>query len=297
MSSGISNPSEIFNPQAKLLANLDRFTEWKKTGDTIPVSTEISWSNACNAKCPWCFYVNHAGKQRHSADFIDAEVMKRALTEMREAGVRAVTLTGGGEPTIHPKFEEMTEHAHNLGFRLGIFTNGYKKIAHPEWFDWIRITVTDLFIVPENATLYAEKTYTGVNFNLCEENKNQLEKMCILAKERKAHYFKVFLTPYKFEDYMRPHSYNVCYGHAFTPFIWHNGDVTVCGYHFLRPDIYSFGNLYKNTFKEIWFGARRQAMVKKGVPVIKECQHCCKNNEINKLLANVKAPVKFPEFI
>lgn len=322
-----AKPEDIFNPQSKLLNHPDRLAEWTKKGDTVPISVEISWSNACNARCPWCFYVNHDTKQKHSAEFIDSAVMMRAFDEMHEMGVKAITLTGGGEPTVHPKFEEMVEHAHNLGFRLGIFTNGYKKIQHPEWFDWIRITVTDLFTVPENATFYAGRTYTGVNFNLCKENETQLENLCLLARDRKAHYFqvrpalaarwdlqkeikipdhikkhetenfKVFLTPYKFEDYTQPHPYTICYGHHFTPFIWHNGDVTVCGYHFLKPDTYRFGNLYQQSFHEIWFSERRQKMITQGVPVIKDCQHCCKNNEINKLLANVKSPVKFPDFI
>ena len=44
----LSLGTDIFNPQAKVLANSDRVMEFLETGNTAPVLVEIDPSNACN---------------------------------------------------------------------------------------------------------------------------------------------------------------------------------------------------------------------------------------------------------
>ena len=43
--------SDIFNPQAKVMANVDRVVEFVETGNTAPVLIEVVPSNACNHAC------------------------------------------------------------------------------------------------------------------------------------------------------------------------------------------------------------------------------------------------------
>jgi len=49
--------------------------------------------------------------------------------------------TGGGEPTLHPKFDEAVRHAHSVGFKIGVCTNGSRlsKIKTWDLFSWVRL--------------------------------------------------------------------------------------------------------------------------------------------------------------
>ena len=47
----LNDGSLIFNPQAKIFANIDRVIEHIETGYTAPVLVEVDPSNACNHAC------------------------------------------------------------------------------------------------------------------------------------------------------------------------------------------------------------------------------------------------------
>lgn len=59
---------------------------------------------------------------RPSAELSTVE-WKKVICFYRACGVRHITFTGG-EPTTREDLPELIEHAHNLGFTLGIVTNG-----------------------------------------------------------------------------------------------------------------------------------------------------------------------------
>jgi MoaA/NifB/PqqE/SkfB family radical SAM enzyme len=48
----------------------------------------------------------------------------RVIREMKNAGVVALNLCGGGEPLLHPQFEEILAEALGLGLQVGVTTNG-----------------------------------------------------------------------------------------------------------------------------------------------------------------------------
>lgn len=308
-----------FAPRDKLLLHPERLTAFNLGEDFAPVLVEISPTNLCNAKCPWCFYVSGEYKQRHSNESIGLSTLMAALEDMQYMGVEAVTWTGGGDPSVYAGIDQAIAWAHDRGLEQGMFTNGYKPIQQPELLKWVRLTVTEKFTVPKSASFYASKTRTGVNFNLTADNAKYLQAMVEQARDAGVHYFQVrpaladradlqkpvvlpdwihdyatdkfeiVATPYKFDDYMKPHGYPKCHGHQFVPFIWHNGDVAVCAYHFGREQ-FTFGNLNRESFRDIWWSykSRRYKMIRDGVPVIADCQHCCKNHEINKGLAAIR---------
>lgn len=304
-------------PQLKLFCHSKEMADFISKGRTDnPVNVEISPNNFCNANCPWCFYRISNYKVKHSREEINIDVLKAALTELAAMGCKAISWTGGGEPSIYSHFDEAAEFAHKLGFKQGLFTNGYKAIAKPELFEWIRISLTDKLEIPPTAKIYSSKTKTGINLNLTPENAVEIERLIKSAKEAGVKYFQirpalaetvdkqkkvelpphlktynennftVLLTEYKFDDYTKGHGYGICHGHNLVPFIWHNGDVNVCAYHFAK-DEYIFGNLNKQSFKQIWLGEKRKKMILDGIKVSSMCQHCCKNHEINKVMYNL----------
>lgn len=123
------------DPAAKLFQHLDRLQGLKKGLRLPPVNVEIDLSNRCSLGCEWChFAFTHtrgplAGKREKPAgaiaggDLMDVGLAKSIVDQLAEAGVLSVTWTGGGEPTLHPAFDEIVEYA-DLKLHQGIYTHG-----------------------------------------------------------------------------------------------------------------------------------------------------------------------------
>ena len=63
--------SDIFNPQAKVIANLDRALEYFRAGNTSPVQVEIDPSNVCNHSCNFCLsaHIHFEEREGNKTDF------------------------------------------------------------------------------------------------------------------------------------------------------------------------------------------------------------------------------------
>lgn len=98
---------------------------------------------------------------------------------------------------------------------------------------------------------------------------------------------KAVINLYKFNDLVSDieRDYKVCYGHQFCPCIGATGDVWVCT-HLRNIDGYSFGNIKRNSFSKIWNGTKRQKVIDR--IDLSKCQQYCRNNEINKVLYQLK---------
>ncbi len=311
--------SSEFNPTAKLLAHPQHVAafiahDWQQA----PVSVEILPTNECNAVCPWCFFADGAqNRLTHvHGDRLDYQALQRCLQDLAYSGVESVVWSGGGEPSIYEHIDTAIDLAADLGLKQGIFTNAYKAIRSPKKLQWVRITITEKHVITKHVEEYAKKTKVGVNFNLCAENQSQLLPMLLQARAAGASYFqvrpalaenwrqqmvvempenlllyqtpefRVMLTPYKFDDYLKPHGYKHCHGHRIVPTIHANGDVATCAYHF-QKEPFTFGNITRESWSAIWSGERRQKMLYDGIEVIDACQHCCKLHETNKALSTL----------
>ncbi|NLL11719.1 MAG: radical SAM protein [Methanomicrobiales archaeon] len=104
----------------KLIYHPDRVAQWLSTGDCPPVYVEIGLTNRCNHRCIFCA-LDWLEKK---PVFIDADVLKERLTEMKDFGVRSVMFAGEGEPLMHPQAAEIIEHAYHAGLDLSVSTNG-----------------------------------------------------------------------------------------------------------------------------------------------------------------------------
>jgi MoaA/NifB/PqqE/SkfB family radical SAM enzyme len=308
-----------FNPKAKLWWHGDRVKEWLETGRTTPSLAEVSPTGYCNARCPWCFF-----KEKWTGDQIDPNVMVGALHAMPDLGIKAVNWTGGGEPVLHPQFSEFVALAADLKLKQGLFTNAYQEIPHQEAFEWIRISMTDKHwheIVKPHVPFGMVVNETPVPWqlnmtHLRNYKKSESERinsdLCLRARSVGAAYFqirpalsqdfkdqpvltepvylhdyatdefKVFTTPYKYLEAARPRHYKDCYGYHICPSIDWRGHVVACLYLSDDPD-YILGNLNEDPLPNIWRDIPNK------VPVIDACQHCCKNHEINKVMAEARS--------
>lgn len=85
-----------------------------------PITADIFLNSACNNKCPYCTYARY--KQR-SSTYMTFEGFKDNINILLANGVKGVILTGGGEPTISPDFDKITEYLEQNSIPYGINTN------------------------------------------------------------------------------------------------------------------------------------------------------------------------------
>lgn len=123
-------------PASKLLQHLDRLSDLKAGRTPAPINVEVDLSNRCSLGCEWChFAFTHtrgplAGKRPKpegavaGGDLMDAELAKVMVGEFVDAGVRSVTWTGGGEPTLHPRFDRIVRFTEESGLPQGLYTHG-----------------------------------------------------------------------------------------------------------------------------------------------------------------------------
>ncbi|NKK38975.1 radical SAM protein [Rhizobium leguminosarum bv. viciae] len=97
----------------------------------------IEITSKCNQVCLHCFLGEDLNRSPHVA----AEKLKARADELAALGVEQVVISGG-EPTLHPDFEEILDYFSKKSFSLTVLTNGsYKKIVrYIELFKRYKVT-------------------------------------------------------------------------------------------------------------------------------------------------------------
>lgn len=145
------------DPRAKLLQHIDRIAEIKAGGKPAPVNVEIDLSNRCNLGCSGCHFghTHTRGPLAKSAkpqgmtdvgDLMPYPLIVSILDQLKAAGVRSITWTGGGEPTLHPHFVDAIMHAQAIGLEQGVYTNGtqidqHKATLMKHYMAWVYVSM------------------------------------------------------------------------------------------------------------------------------------------------------------
>lgn len=96
--------------------------------------------------------------------------------------------------------------------------------------------------------------------------------------------FFVSISYDKFEEMTNPRRYNSCKYHHFICVLNANGELSVCMYRLYEPD-FVFGNINKNSLKDIWNSEQRKKVIEKTINMdFSKCQVCCKGHELNDFL-------------
>ncbi|MED7926639.1 radical SAM protein [Nonomuraea sp. LP-02] len=83
---------------------------------------EIELTNACQLTCRHCYSLSSPAGPHGSMTFHD---WMKVLDTASAAGIRRVQLIGG-EPTMHPGFLPLAEHALRMGLEVQVFSNLYR---------------------------------------------------------------------------------------------------------------------------------------------------------------------------
>lgn len=94
-----------------------------------PLTADIFLTDFCNLSCSYCRYYHDTGS------YMPFEKFKLYVRKLQQLGVKGFILTGGGEPTIHPQFNDIISWLETNRISYGINTNGVRYIAcNPVFF-------------------------------------------------------------------------------------------------------------------------------------------------------------------
>lgn len=175
-----------------------------------PVHVRIKPINACNHKC-WfcCFRADNLdlGTNMSLRDRIPYEKMKEIVKDLIEMKVQAVTFSGGGEPLIFPKLNEIIRDLSLGGIKIGTLSNGSKLTgivadAFADYGTWIRVSMNgwnaesygtsrgvdefEFSKVLTNMSEFAKrksKCSLGVSYIISEENAPHIYNFCKMIKD------------------------------------------------------------------------------------------------------------------
>ncbi len=107
---------------------------------SYPVSVELSLTDKCNFECDWCSDLMLRAKQN---GHMQERVVYSLLDDLAEGGTKGVVIEGGGEPTLHKSFANITRRIGETGMAAGLITNGSKFDYEDVFgvFEWVRVSL------------------------------------------------------------------------------------------------------------------------------------------------------------
>ncbi len=230
----MSTDKTPFALQSKMLWHLARFAKLTPSSAAFPIHMEVNLTNYCNQGCRWCIAsYSHIANPSMTKDKttrqvakleqipgisqhperrrgLDIDYLQTFLAQAKAKGLRAVTWSGGGEPTLHPDFVQAVKGAAALGLEQGLMTNGLYPAAYVpiigEHLRWIRISLDTL-----DAEKYRYQKFTkrfaevmnnidrvvqypvkvGINMNLADWNVDEVLTMAQQCGEMGVDYFQI----------------------------------------------------------------------------------------------------------
>jgi len=157
----------------------------------------IELTNRCNLHCQHCFAGRHGG-----SDDLRLDIFCRILNEARASGFDHLSFTGG-EPTLHPRFEEVLRLTYKAGYKFGLVTNGwslaaiYQRIlpyrerldvitlsldgATEETHDWLRGKGSYRAVMRAASVCVFEGIPFTINMVVTTRNRHEIQDMARLA--------------------------------------------------------------------------------------------------------------------
>ncbi len=108
-----------------------------------PISINLDLTLACDYRCGHCIDAELLNGGKH----LGLDTVRATLRLLAERGLRSVILIGGGEPALHPQFEEAVAEIKGLGLQCAIVSNGahndrIARVAGPLGpGDWVRLSL------------------------------------------------------------------------------------------------------------------------------------------------------------
>ena len=100
----------------------------------IPTHLIIEPVSACNLRCIMCYQIDESfTNNKEFMGKMSLDLFKKIIDDAHAIGVKAITLTGRGEPTLHPQLGEMLEYCSGKFYEIKMNTNATllnEKLIH-----------------------------------------------------------------------------------------------------------------------------------------------------------------------
>lgn len=142
----------------KLVHHPEALQAMREERPQAPIQVHFMPALACNQHCEFCSYghrVEADGEEQRgwknmalmSAEYLPRLKMLELVADWAEMGVKAVELTGGGEPLIYPHVDKFLERMADWRADIALVTNGTAlteercaKFAATNW-KWARVSI------------------------------------------------------------------------------------------------------------------------------------------------------------
>ena len=103
----------------RIYGHLERIEKNISCHDTLsPVTLELHLTNRCNSHCSFCLF-----SERNQSE-LSKETIDTILEDCYILGIKSVTISGGGEPTVHPDIAYTINTFVDHNIDVGLMTNG-----------------------------------------------------------------------------------------------------------------------------------------------------------------------------
>jgi len=195
------------NPYAanKALAHPSILEALARGENPSPAHLQLILTNRCNHNCSFCAYRmdGYASAQDfHVKDEITLTDALIIITYFADMGGKALQLTGGGEPLVHPHFCEIVDYAHHRGLQVGVVTNGSRMgererealsdaawvrvsidAGTPETYAKVRHVRPEMFTRAIENLRQLRGPYRGIGFVVTEDNWREIPQIVEIAED------------------------------------------------------------------------------------------------------------------
>ncbi len=210
--------SNLAYSSLKVFHHQKRLDKLRRGQHVAPIRVQLVPTNRCNQACEGCAYRLRgypSSEQFNNGDSLSWEKLQQIVLDCKAMGVKAFEITGGGEPTVHPRFLDLCAKIMANDMDLGVVTNGFRwseahtslltrakwlrfsldagcartytsyRHASTEAFDEVRANLRSVTEFPEKACL------VGVGFVVNEKNWREVVQAAQNAKEDGANNFRI----------------------------------------------------------------------------------------------------------
>lgn len=168
----------------KLIYHMDRIYDHFRDGKRIyPLHIDIGATKLCNARCVYCY----GTFQKMSGDIIPRDVLIGIFRDAPRLGIKSITATGDGEPTLNPAMYDALRVGKAERLDIGFASNGialtYEKIKTIlETCTWFRFNLSAVNNI-EYHTIHGVDTWYKVMENIRQavRIKKEIGSKCTLG--------------------------------------------------------------------------------------------------------------------
>lgn len=172
-----------------------------------PIVMSIMPTENCNLNCVFCSMAH-----RDKYPNLSLSLIKQVVNKLHQRGLKAVIISGGGEPLLYPQINELVEYLYSKKLEIGLITNGILlsqklKTKNLSKFTWIRVSVNSLDYVPDIKIPKVNTKKTALGFSYIWNSKSKvaiLEKIKTKIKDLEKNGIKVSYVRLSPDCYLSP---------------------------------------------------------------------------------------------